>query len=503
MTPETSLLATVDERRSLVAQGLDPEKRAELAQYFTPSAVAWFMAGLLRPRGGTVRLLDPGAGVGPLAAAAVVALMSATSRPERLEVVAYELDEGLEAPLRQTLGAVATWAASEGVPCEVEVRRRDFLADVAAGAAGPRGADGYDLAILNPPYGKARRGSLASLAERVGVEVPNIYAAFWAAAVASVAPGGDVVAITPRSFCNGTYFRRFRVWLLQRASLEQVHVYDSRTAAFRADAVLQETVVTRLVVGASQSPEVAMTAQAHPGAEARSRSVPYARVVQPADAESFIHVVPDAEADVAAARMAAMTCTLDDLGLTVSTGRVVDFRSTEHLRMTPAPGDIPLLYPHNLRGGSVQWPRAHAKKCAALSGAAVEAGLTVPDGDYVLVKRLSSKEETRRVSAAWLPGGSLGAADLGFENHLNYFHQRGGGLDRELAVGLAVYLNCSMVDDYIRQFSGHTQVNAGDLRALRYPGAQALKEAGSAADCAVLASREATDNLAAEVLLQT
>ena len=32
-----------------------------------------------------------------------------------------------------------------------------------------------------------------------------------------------------------------------------------------------------------------------------------------------------------------------------------------------------------------------------------------------------------------------------------------------------MYLNSSTADRAFRAFSGHTQVNAGDLRALRYP----------------------------------
>ena len=58
---------------------------------------------------------------------------------------------------------------------------------------------------------------------------------------------------------------------------------------------------------------------------------------------------------------------------------------------------------------------------------------------------------------------------LGFENHLNYFHANGRGLDRNLAVGLFAFLNSTEVDQYFRRFSGHTQVNASDLRKLVYP----------------------------------
>ena len=54
----------------------------------------------------------------------------------------------------------------------------------------------------------------------------------------------------------------------------------------------------------------------------------------------------------------------------------------------------------------------------------------------------------------------------GFENHLNYFHENGEGLPLDLAKGLAAFLNSDAVDQYFRIFSGHTQVNATDLRNL-------------------------------------
>ena len=63
----------------------------------------------------------------------------------------------------------------------------------------------------------------------------------------------------------------------------------------------------------------------------------------------------------------------------------------------------------------------------------------------------------------------IGAPLVGFENHLNYFHKQGKGLPADLAKGLAVYLNSTIVDQYFRLFSGHTQVNATDLRKMPYP----------------------------------
>ena len=71
---------------------------------------------------------------------------------------------------------------------------------------------------------------------------------------------------------------------------------------------------------------------------------------------------------------------------------------------------------------------------------------------------------------------------IGFENHLNYFHTGGKGLPSNLARGLALYLNSTLLDRYFRLFSGHTQVNATDLRKMRYPTDEQLIRLGTYVD---------------------
>ena len=51
-----------------------------------------------------------------------------------------------------------------------------------------------------------------------------------------------------------------------------------------------------------------------------------------------------------------------------------------------------------------------------------------------------------------------------------------------LAKGLAMFLNSTLVDVYFRQFNGHTQVNATDLRSLRYPTRHQLERLGRLVD---------------------
>ncbi len=81
-----------------------------------------------------------------------------------------------------------------------------------------------------------------------------------------------------------------------------------------------------------------------------------------------------------------------------------------------------------------------------------------------------SKEEKRRIVASVVnPASFAGATALGFENHLNVFHWGREGLPEDIARGLAVFLNSTAIDEFFRRFNGHTQVNATDLKLMKYP----------------------------------
>ena len=86
------------------------------------------------------------------------------------------------------------------------------------------------------------------------------------------------------------------------------------------------------------------------------------------------------------------------------------------------------------------------------------------------MRRFSSKEEKRRIVASVVRPDSFPNAEvLGFENHLNIFHERKQGMSEVLAHGLATFLSTTGVDENFRRFNGHTQVNATDLRLIKYP----------------------------------
>lgn len=471
----TELLGFAETQRVLALASLDARAQSELGQFFTPGAAAELIASMpLLPRSGTLRVLDPGAGSGILSAALINRVLS-ESPTLSVELVAVECDSSVIPQLRATLGRCELASAGRVTAQVVEA---DFILASTGLGSDERLTAGFDVVIQNPPYGKLGTASTHRQAmKRAGVDAPNLYAAFLALSTAALKPGGQLVAITPRSFFNGPYFGAFRGYLLDHVALDRVHVFESRSTVFADTGVLQENVIFSGTRGGVRE-TVALSASRGHNDNVTTRSVPYAEVVQPDDPHRFIRLTTDAKDTATAELMLALPCGLKDLGVDVSTGRVVDFRSRDALHTDDPGGErFPLVYPGNLRGGVVEWPRSIRKAQYFSPTEPKDKGLLLPDGWYAVVKRFSAKEERRRIVASlWSPIEHPGS--VAFENHLNVFHIGGSGLDEATARGLVVWLNSSLVDRFFRTFSGHTQVNATDLRTLRFPTRDALRRLG-------------------------
>lgn len=453
---------------------LDAQRQSELGQFFTPAAAARLIASMPRlPEGGTLRVLDPGAGSGMLAAALVSRALS--ERPGlSIEIIAVEYDPAVLPSLRATLSACAH---AGGGRVQAEAVEADFILD-SVGLEASLSLEGqFDLVIENPPYGKLAVSSAHRAAMRAaGVDAPNLYAAFLSLSVSALKIGGQVVAITPRSFFNGPYFGAFRSHLLDSIALERVHVFDSRSTVFADTGVLQENVVFSGTRGATPGVVELSVSRDHTD-NISSRAVAYEEVVFPNDPNRFIRLATNIDDTTITDMVLSQPCTLADIGIQVSTGRVVDFRSRHALRVVEHPDAVPLVYPGNLRDGRVLWPREIRKPQWFQPRDDKDRRMLLPEGWYTVVKRFSAKEERRRIVASvWSPVDNPG--EVAFENHLNVFHIGGHGLDEDLAKGIAVWLNSSAIDKFFRTFSGHTQVNATDLRTLRFPTTAALRELG-------------------------
>ena len=497
-----SLTASADLRRREVARKLLPSSKASLGQFMTPAPIAEFMASLFPlPDSPSVRILDAGAGVGSLTAALVQRICDNPGRAKDVIVTCYEIDPTLLAHLEATVEECRRAVVAAGLRFRSNLKACDFIEDATNGISpdifSPNGGtESYTHAILNPPYRKIQTGSLyRRLLSRTGIETSNLYSAFVALAIKLLSPTGQLAAITPRSFCNGPYFLPFRKLLVSEMSILHIHTFEMRDEAFRDDDVLQENVILLAAKGAQSDRVMLSTSQGPEFRSATSRIAPFSEVVYADDPHLVIHIPATEDDKRIAGQLRALRFTLDDLSIQVSTGPVVDFRLSSYIHEVPASGTVPLLYAAHFKSGVVQWPHPARRKPSAIDLTEDTRKWLMPEGHYTVTRRFSSKEERRRVVAAVFDPSLAPGKMVGFENHLNVFHAGGHGLRPEIARGLCIYLNSTLVDRFFRQFNGHTQVNASDLRNLRYPDPNILRRLGSAWQEGPLPSQEAIDEV--------
>ncbi len=476
------LTDSADITRIYFSSRLNLKQRSELGQFLTPAPVARLMAGQFSSLSGHISLLDPGAGVGPLTAAFVERLLANPNEVKSCFITACEVESAFLSSLKQCLIECCAALKSKGIQANYCLREESFI------EAFPQinlplfttSSINFTHAILNPPYKKIHSQSVEKkILSKIGIETVNLYSAFVWLTILQLAEGGEIVAITPRSFCNGSYFRPFRKAFLESMGLKKIHIFESRSAAFAEDEVLQENIIFHAIKTKSKPDyvEIASNSGTELDKFSELRHVPYSEVVEANDSESFIHIVTNSLEDCLRVQMDKFSSTLDEIGLEVSTGPVVDFRLKSALRTYLDEQSVPLLYPEAMKAGKVLFPPSNPRKAIAIKQNQQTSKWLVQSGWYVLIKRFSAKEEKRRVVAAVC--SPLDAPAIGIENHLNYYHAKGKGINPDLARGLAAFLNSTLFDHYFRQFSGHTQVNATDLRRIKYPCKDDLIRLGS------------------------
>ncbi len=477
-------LHRIEAIRSLAHQEINRSKQVEFGQFFTPIETANLMASMFTNSPESVHLLDPGAGIGVLTAAYINQIVQFF--PKTIDVTVYELDSTLFPGLQSTLTECGSYCQRNKISFHSEIKQEDFIESISEKLGSrnsffPIETPNFNAIIMNPPYRKINSNSKErKQLSSIGIETTNLYSAFLWLATKVLSENGELVAIIPRSFCNGSYYKNFRVDFLRTMSIQRIHIFESRKKTFQEDDVLQENIIIHATKGTDKPEFVTISSSSGPdGEDLQFHQVRYENLVYPDDTDQYIRIISDQIGQQFEEKMKTFFTTLQDLNLSVSTGRVVDFRADEYLSTAPEDAEtIPLIYPNSFQNGYVNWPPRRGKKPVVLLPKPGIEQLVIPSDVYVLVRRFSAKEEKRRVSAVVYDPDRVKVDRIGIENHINYFHRTYGGLSLILAKGLALYLNSTFFDQYFRQLSGHTQVNATDLRNVRYPTSQQLHNLG-------------------------
>ena len=455
------------------------KKKSKLEQYFSSAVLSKLMASMMNYNNNEIRILDPGAGVGSLFVACVDEIINHGLKPKKIDITAYEIDNSLYSYLNDSLKQCKALCEKNKIQFSSKIVKKDFIKDIILQLKDDK-KKLYIHIIINPPYKKINYFSkVYQILKKANIQSVNLYNAFITLSVKVLQENGEMVFISPRSFCNGPYFQSFREKFLELMATRRIHIFSSRTSSFHNDGVLQENIIIHSIKTKKSFKNILISSNSGPNDENMIiKQVKKESVVNPKDSQYFIHIVPDEIGAQISNKIRQLKSTLKYLNIDVSTGKVVDFRIREALRHNLKNNTVPLIHPFNLLNGGIKFP-VQTKKENYIEITSKSKNLLVKNGNYVLVKRFTTKEEKKRVVASVVSKNDFNFPVIGFENRINYFHSNGKSLEISIAKGLSIFLNSTLVDLYFRQFNGHTQVNATDLRYLKYPTHNQLKTLGS------------------------
>lgn len=503
----TNLNAYPDESPSKYADRLgiyytskvSEEHKKELGQFFTPISISQFMSDfVIIDNKEEIKILDPGCGIGILSTALAETIAIKYKHVRTINLVAFESDIDILPLAEKCLDYLGLWLQNKGVNFTYFLCKNDFILHNSHILNNKKSKDeSYDIVISNPPYFKLPKDdNRAKAAKSVIYGQSNIYTIFLLISAKLLNPTGQLVFITPRSFCSGNYFRLFRELFFSIVEIKRIHLFNSRKDAFKRDKVLQENIIVNAFIKNSveqnqlKTPinidhriSISTSIGLQDIDNCKIKEFDWKDLINLKSFQKILHL-PSSKRDEDVIKLfKTWTGSLDSYDLKISTGRVVSFRSEKLILDKNTKNTVPLIWMHNVESMKINWPinkvyKGKIKKQYIVNNDESQSKL-VENKNYILIRRFSSKDDSKRlVAAPYFQKSILNKHMIGIENHLNYLYHKNRNLNEEEVLGISAILNSQLFDIYFRTFNGNINVSATELRDFPLPDYELIKLLG-------------------------
>ncbi len=461
-------------------------------QFFTSAKIAKFMSDLYSSNKLTIRILDPGCATCILSCALVESVVSKNNMLKEIILDVYETDPELLKFTKLSVAYLKKWLTQYKVKLLSHIHSEDFiLENKECYQTGPTFFNDskneiFDVVITNPPYFKISKNDKRALTAKSIINGhPNIYSIFLMTASKLLKQDGNIIAIVPRSFSSGNYFREFRKAFLGEILLEKIHLFGSRKEAFSRDKILQETLIFKAKKGIAngKTPKVFLTHSKgiNDINDLKGKEYKLSELIDLNSSERILHLpVGKMENDIIKI-FKSWKGNLKDYDIKISTGPVVTFRATNFLFEIKQSGKdfAPLFQLYNTLPMSFDWPVSKKGKAQYIQKSLQSKSLLIPNKDYIFLRRFSAKDDKSRLVASPYFAELTNSDYIGVENHLNYIYRQNGCLERNEIMGLSALFNSSLFDIYFRTFNGNINVSATEIREIPLPPLMDIKKIGS------------------------
>jgi adenine-specific DNA-methyltransferase len=457
------------------------EEKKKKGQFFTSSSIALFMAQMVKLENKSyLRILDPGSGTGVLIAALVERIIR-ENRSLSLTVDLYEKDSNIIGHLNSVMIKCQRLMEDKCLDFNYTIYSNDFILyheHLFNKNFGTINNGKYDLVICNPPYFKVKKDHKYSKILRDYIYgQPNVYFMFMAISEILLRKHGQLIVISPRSYCSGVYFRKFRSKFFENIEPNHFHAFESRTRNFINEKVLQENIIlsgfkkqkklSYITISSSKTPDIYSSYK---------EELFHKSMVFDSSGQNDLIRIPLSKDDERVLKIFdGWKDNLLMMGIDISTGPVVTFRHKKYLENIPNE-DYPLLCMKHVKYLKIVYSLVPNDKSINIKG--IEKKLVVDSNNYVIIKRFSSKEQKKRIYCSAFLKDLYQFKKIGFENHLIYLYKKNGSLTKDEVYGLTGFLNSRLVDRFFRIINGNTQVNVSDLKPLPLPSHEFIVKLG-------------------------
>ncbi len=486
------------------AKSVNQEHKKTNGQFFTPAEIAGLMGTFAESGESSLRILDPGCGTAILTCALIESLLRKNNKLKDVDLTVYETDNALIPYTNESLEYLKSWLKEKNIELKISIQTNDFILENAdcltdIGNLFSQTIDPFDIIVSNPPYFKLPIDDKRAVAAKAVVNGhPNIYAIFMAISARLLKENGQLIFITPRSYASGSYFKLFREYFFKIIEIDKVHLFVSRKDTFNRDKVLQETVIIKGTRKEKTNPKHKVNVYSSHGLKDIDspiiKSFALKEVIDLNSNEKILYL-PTSDSDEAILNVFKnWNGNLNKYNIQISTGPVVAFRSKDHIHDTNQNGTeflAPLFWLHNVKQMILEWPMPKPDKGQYVRIQVESKSILIPNKNYVLLRRFSSKDDKSRLVAAPYFCNFIEVEYIGVENKVNYIYRPKGHLERNEVVGLCALLNSSLFDSYFRIFNGNVNVSATELREIPLPPLETIKEIGNSV---ILANDFSVDN---------
>lgn len=464
------------------------------SQYFTPISIANMMINAIDIEKikdkNKIKILEPSAGGGILIYEVVFFILKNTDISE-IYLDAYELDYDLYLILKKNINLLKEYVNQEyNIKMVINLFNDNFILSKGYLWKKNISHNEYDLIVSNPPYKKINRSSEESLVLKdISYGQPNLYSLFMGLSVKLLKENGIYVVLSPRSYLSGMYNEKLRKYIFNESRLIHIHSFYNRGFFQNAN---QEVIISAFVKDKEIS-GIDIFYNNDFKCNIQFKDLLY-------DSNKNSLIVPRCYEDVELYKLMNRLTTMDNIGIGISVGPVVQFREKLVTKELYNDNLVPLIVAKDIFNNSIFYYERENIRKTHNKAISIESTNLVKNSNYVLLQKVMAKDDNNSIVIAVLEKQYFRYKYLGIDNNILYFHKKDKKnlMTKDECYGLFCYINSYIFQQYYLLINSTHTINVSDFENIRFPSMDILKKMGKC----IKKRKDKSKKACTEILLQ-